>query len=180
VQPCKQLDDFLPGFGPVAMRLGDRCPSGSYPSASSGSGSTCGCHTCTAGKVARNHLTAVRNSPRNISPISGVACYLDDVFPEIGQGCLRFLATLPVDESLQLFRRSVADPHLWRWIEPVLFPEDGLLVKTVPHPLHVKIAQTRRSDDYFETRMVRCWSHQDAPEAWNQHRMAALLLEALW
>jgi len=21
VQPCKQLDDFLPGFGPVAMRL---------------------------------------------------------------------------------------------------------------------------------------------------------------
>ena len=53
-------------------------------------------------------------------------------------------------------------------------------MKTVLHALHVKVAQIRRSDDCFEIKMVRCWSRQDAPEAWNQHGMAALLLEAPW
>ena len=59
---------------PLTNRPRRQVPPGrSYPSASSGSGSTCGCHICTAGKVARNHLTAIRNSPRNMSPMSGVA-----------------------------------------------------------------------------------------------------------
>ena len=80
-----------------------------------------------------------------IGPIRRVADYFDNVLPKIDYRRLRLLATLGVDECSQLFRCSVADQHLWRWIKPVLLPEDGLSGIALTDPLHVKISRLRHS-----------------------------------